>query len=113
MGTVGSYATYTVDVPPGGDAAALRAGDPSNANVRSDGVNWWLMAAEHSVLESPLSSNILLPFCYHFWHTFLRLETKVGESVLKSPSLKWKKNKEFLSFVGFLNLALHNPPSPP
>src|ERR1022692_1773278 len=59
----------------GGDAAALRAGDPSNAKVRSDGVNWWLMAAEHSALESPLSSNILLPFCYHFWHTFVRLET--------------------------------------
>jgi hypothetical protein len=47
------------------------------------------MAAEHSALESLLSAEILLPFCYRFWHTLMRLETKVGESVRKSPSLKW------------------------
>jgi hypothetical protein len=37
--------------------------------------------------------NILLPFCYHFCHNSMRLETKVGEGVLNSLSLKWKKKQ--------------------
>jgi hypothetical protein len=39
-------------------------------------------------VESPLFANILLPFCYLFWHTSVRLEMKVSESVLKSPAVK-------------------------
>jgi hypothetical protein len=61
----------------------------------------WLMAVDHSALESLLSARILLPFCCHFCHTLARLETKVGESVLKSPSLKWKKKEEFPWFCCF------------
>ena len=40
----------------------------------------------------------LLPFCYRFWHNFQRLETKVGEITLKSPSLKWKEKQGLLQF---------------
>jgi hypothetical protein len=68
------------------------------------------MTAAHSALESPLSAKILLPFCYHFWHTSARLETKVGEAYESLHRSSGRKSKDFLSFVGFLNLALCNPP---
>jgi hypothetical protein len=76
------------------------------AKAKSDGINWWVMTTEHSAQESPLSAKILLPFCYHFWHTLVRLETKVGESVLKSPSLKWKKKQGLPQFCWLFESGL-------
>jgi hypothetical protein len=35
----------------------------------------------------------------------MRLETKVGESALKSPSLKWKKKQGFAQFRGLFEFA--------
>jgi len=71
------------------------------------------MAAEYSALESLLSAKILLPFCYRFWHTSVRLETKLGESVLKSPSLKWKKKQGLPQFCWLFEFAAaeSRPPS--
>jgi hypothetical protein len=59
---------------------------------------WQPLAVEHSALESLLFARILLPFCYPFWHTSVRLETKVGEIVPKSSALKWKKEHGFTQF---------------
>ncbi len=64
------------------------------------------MAAKHSALEPALSAKILLPFCYHFWHTSVRLETKVGESALKSPSLKWKEKQGLPQFCWLFESGL-------
>src|SRR5271170_6179745 len=71
------------------------------------------MTTEHSAQESLLSARILLPFCYRFCHTFVRLETKVGESVLKSSSLKWKKEQGFPRFSWLFEFAAaeSRPPS--
>jgi hypothetical protein len=48
---------------------------------------------------------ILLPFCYHFCHTFVQLETKVGESLRKSSQLKWKKKQGFAQFCCVFEFA--------
>ena len=60
-----------------------------------------------------VEARIPLPFCYRFWHTLVRLETKVGEIVLKSPSLKWKKKQGFAQFSWLLEFAAaeSRPPS--
>ena|ERR1039458_5490815 len=50
-------------------------------------------------------ARILLPFCYHFWHTLVRLGTKVGESILKFTSLKWKKKQGFAQFCCLFEFA--------
>jgi hypothetical protein len=68
------------------------------------------LTAEHSALESPLSANILLPFCYRFCDTSVRLETKVSESVLNSPSLKWKKKQGVPQFCWFFESGVVESP---
>jgi len=52
-------------------------------------------------------------FCYRFWHTSVRLETKAGESLRKSPALKWKKRHGLPQFCWLFEFgaAESRPPS--
>jgi hypothetical protein len=80
------------------------------SNRESNGQMIGLMTAEHSAQESPLSAKILLPFCYLFWHTLVRLETKAEESVLKSPSLKCQKKQGLPQFCWLFESGLLESP---
>jgi len=60
---------------------------------------------ERTAFGSGVPAKVLLPFCYHLWHIFVRLETKVGESLLNSASLKWKKKQGVPQFCWLFEFA--------